>query len=111
MSLLSKDGAACCIVASEDFVRSHQLENQAIEIVGQALATDEPLTFESRSAMEVIGFSMTQSCADQVFTQAGFGQGEGRDQVGVIELHDCFAANEVTSARIQMFNKMSLNDP
>jgi sterol carrier protein 2 len=91
-----KDGAACCIVASEDFVRQRGLENQAIEIVGNALVTDGVQTFEARSAMEVVGFSMTQRCADVVFSQAGFSQGEGRDQVAVIELHDCFATNEVS---------------
>lgn len=31
----TSDGAACCIVASEEFVRSRGLENQAIEIVAQ----------------------------------------------------------------------------
>ncbi|RDB29386.1 Non-specific lipid-transfer protein [Hypsizygus marmoreus] len=74
----TSDGAACCIVASEDFVHAHGLENQAIEIVAQALTTDSPSTFEGRSAMDVVGY-----------------EGEGRDQVGVVELHDCFAANEL----------------
>lgn len=96
-----QDGAACCIVASESFVHAHKLENQAIEIVAQALATDEPSTFESRSAMEVAGYGMTQNCANQVFRQAGFREGEGRDQVGVIELHDCFAANEASFPFLQ----------
>ncbi|EMD41438.1 hypothetical protein CERSUDRAFT_110014 [Gelatoporia subvermispora B] len=91
----TSDGAACCVIASEDFVHAHHLENQAIEIIAQALATDEPSTFESKSAMELVGFGMTKNCADNVFKQAGFGQGEGRDQVGVVELHDCFAANEL----------------
>lgn len=45
--------------------------------------------------MEVVGYGMTKDCADRVFVQAGFKEGEGRDQVGVVELHDCFAANEV----------------
>jgi sterol carrier protein 2 len=90
-----QDGAACCIVASETFVHAQQLENQAIEIVAQALATDGPSTFEGRSAMDVVGYSMTKNCADQVFKMAGFKESEGRDLVGVIELHDCFAANEV----------------
>lgn len=45
--------------------------------------------------MEVVGYGMTKACADKVFKDAGFGPGEGRDQVGVVELHDCFAANEV----------------
>lgn len=58
--------------------------------------TDGIETFETRSAMEVVGFSMTQRCADEVFSQAGFPKGEGRDQVAVVELHDCFAANEVS---------------
>lgn len=45
--------------------------------------------------MNVVGYTMSKNCADQVFAQAGFKEGEGRDQVGVVELHDCFAANEV----------------
>jgi len=91
-----KDGAACCIIASEDFVHKHGLDNQAIEIMGNALVTDGVETFEIRSAIEVVGFAMTQRCADEVFSQAGFPKGEGRDQVAVIELHDCFATNEVS---------------
>ena len=72
-----KDGAACCIIASEDFVHKHGLENQAIEVVGNALVTDGVETFETRSAIEIVGFSMTQRCADEVFSQAGFPKGEG----------------------------------
>lgn len=92
---LCKDGASCCVVASEAFVRRHGLENQAIEIVAMEMCTDGPTTFESRSAMDVVGYAMTRSCADRVFERAGFAEGQGRDQVGVVELHDCFAANEV----------------
>lgn len=91
----TSDGAACCIVATEEFVRKHGLENQAIEIVAQTLVTDGTETFESRSAMDVVGFSMTKTAAEEAFRQAGFKPGEGRDQVGVVELHDCFAANEL----------------
>ncbi|KAI6153161.1 thiolase-like protein [Pisolithus tinctorius] len=91
----TSDGAACCIVASEAFVHAHKLENQAIEIVAMALETDDPTSFESNSAMEVVGYSMTRRCTDKVFAQAGFAPGKGRDEVGVLELHDCFAANEL----------------
>jgi len=91
----TSDGAACCIVASEDFVHKHGLENQAIEIVAQELTTDGPTTFEGRSAMDVVGYQMTKVAADKVFATAGFAPGQGRDQVGVVELHDCFAANEL----------------
>jgi sterol carrier protein 2 len=34
---------------------------------------------------------MTRRLADKVFASAG----ANRDDVGVVELHDCFAANEV----------------
>ena len=79
-------------------MHAHNLENQAIEIVSQAMTTDDPSTFESKSPMNVVGYNMTKDCADKVFAQAGFELGEGRDQVGVVELHDCFAANEVREA-------------
>ena len=94
-SLVTQDGAACCIVASEDFVHAHRLENQAVEIVAQALETDEPATFDSESAMELVGYGMTKRCAEKVFAQAGFALGQVRDEIGVIELHDCFAPTEV----------------
>ncbi|KAI0651456.1 thiolase-like protein [Trametes meyenii] len=102
----TSDGAACCIVASEDFVHKHRLENQAIEIVGQILGTDEPATFESRSAMEVVGFGMSKNAADRVFAQAGLDGPVGRDQIGVIELHDCFSANELL-----MYDALGLCEP
>lgn len=91
----TSDGAACCIIASEDFVHAHGLENQAIEIVSQAMTTDDPSAFESRRPMNVVGYGMTKACADKVFADAGFAPGAGRDQVGVVELHDCFSANEL----------------
>ncbi|KAF5314023.1 hypothetical protein D9611_006940 [Ephemerocybe angulata] len=91
----TSDGAAACVVASEAFVHKYGLENQAIEIVAQSLATDGPGTFEGRSAMDVVGYEMTKACADEVFRDAGFAPGQGRDLVGVVELHDCFAANEL----------------
>ena len=59
------------------------------------LCTDGPATFEGRSAMDVIGYEMTKTCANRVFKEAGYAEGHGRDLVGVVELHDCFAANEV----------------
>jgi sterol carrier protein 2 len=77
-------------VASESFVHAHNLENQAIELVAQSLITDMPNTFESASAMELVGYSMAKRAADEAFAQAGFAPGAGRDDVGVIELHDCF---------------------
>ena len=77
-------------------MHAHGLENQAIEIVAQGLETDDPVAFESQSQMEVVGYGMSKRCADKVFEAAGFAAGQGRDSVGVVELHDCFSANEVS---------------
>lgn len=41
--------------------------------------------------MAVVGYGMTKRAADAVFSQAR----ASRDDVGVVELHDCFAANEL----------------
>jgi len=59
------------------------------------LGTDGPATFEGHSAMDVVGYEMTKACANRVFQEAGYAEGQGRDLIGVVELHDCFAANEV----------------
>jgi sterol carrier protein 2 len=73
-------------------VRAHKLENQAIEMIAIGLATDFPDAFAGRSAMDSIGYGMTRRLAvDKMFASAG----ANRDDVGVNELHDCFAANEV----------------
>lgn len=53
--------------------------------------TDFAGTFESKSAMQLVGYDMSKACADKVFKEAGFADGQGREKVGVLELHDCFA--------------------
>lgn len=89
----TSDGAACCVLANEEFVHKHGLENQAIELVATALQTDTLSAYENRDAMDIVGYGMTRSCADKVFADAN----ASREDVGVVELHDCFSANEVRS--------------
>ncbi len=62
-----------------------------MQILGQAMTTDYPSTFESKSMIDLVGFQMTDRAARQVYEQAGVGPGE----VDVCELHDCFAHNEL----------------
>lgn len=50
----TSDGAACAIVASEDFVRKHDLMENAVEIVAQAMSTDLPGTFNDKSYITVV---------------------------------------------------------
>ncbi|OZJ02313.1 hypothetical protein BZG36_04450 [Bifiguratus adelaidae] len=86
----TSDGAACAIVASEKFVREHNLIDQAVEIVAQSMATDSPRML-STDAIEWAGPDMTRRAAKEVYSKAGI---TAKD-VQVIELHDCFSANEL----------------
>ena len=86
----TSDGGAAAIIASERFVREHGLEAKAVEIVGQGMATDFESTFEG-SDMAIAGFHMTQAAARKAYEESGLGP----EDVQVIELHDCFSANEL----------------
>ena len=91
----TSDGAGCAILASESFVRKHGLLNQAVEIVAQSIATDSTLAFdpkgERKSCIEIAGFAMSHEAAKQVYGKANITPKD----VDVVELHDCFSANEL----------------
>jgi sterol carrier protein 2 len=87
----TSDGAGAAILASEDFVKKHGLEKRAVEIAGQAMATDFESSFDERSMIKAIGFDMTMKAAEKVYQQSGVGP----ENVDVVELHDCFSANEL----------------
>ena len=87
----TSDGAGAAIVASEDFVKKHGLQARAIEIAGQAMATDFDSSFDEKSMIKAIGFDMTKKAAEKVYQQSGLGP----ENVDVVELHDCFSANEL----------------
>ncbi|KFU76201.1 Acetyl-CoA acetyltransferase [Amycolatopsis lurida] len=86
----TSDGSGAAILASESFVDSHGLAAQAVEIVGQAMTTDFASTFDG-TAKNIIGYDMNVQAARQVYDQAGL----GAEDFQVIELHDCFSANEL----------------
>ncbi len=85
-------GAAAAILVSEAFARKHGLGTE-VRIRAQAMTTDTPVTFEARDMREIVGFSMARDAANQVYEAAGI----GADDVDVVELHDCFAHNELLS--------------
>ena len=87
----TSDGAGAAVLASEAFVKKHGLEKRAIEIAGQAMATDFDSSFDDRSMIKAIGFDMTKKAAEKVYTQSGLGP----ENVDVVELHDCFSCNEL----------------
>ncbi len=83
-------GAAAAVVCSETFAQKHGLDRR-VRIRAQAMTTDTPVTFEARDMREVVGYSMAKDAARQVYEQAGIGP----EDVDVVELHDCFAQNEL----------------
>ena len=50
----TSDGSAAAIVCSEDFVKRHNLEGQAVEIIAMDMATDLPSTFNEESCMKMV---------------------------------------------------------
>jgi len=87
----TSDGAGAAILASEDFIKKHQLQAKAVEILGMAMTTDFSSTFDDKSSMKLVGYDMTQAAARRVYEQSGVGPAS----VDVVELHDCFSANEL----------------
>lgn len=85
-------GAAAAVVCSDAFAQQHGLD-RSVRIRAQAMTTDTPATFAARDMREVVGFSMAKAAARQVYEQAGIGP----QDVDVVELHDCFAQNELIS--------------
>jgi acetyl-CoA acetyltransferase len=83
-------GAAAAIVCSADFAKKHKLDMRVV-IAAQAMTTDTPSTFESDDMRRVVGYDMTAAAAKQVYESAGIGP----EDLDVVELHDCFTANEL----------------
>ncbi|KAI1095337.1 thiolase-like protein [Rostrohypoxylon terebratum] len=89
----TSDGGAAAVLVSQDFLdaRPH-LKDQAILIAGQCMATDSPALF-SRSAIDLIGYDMGKRAAEVALKEAGITTAD----VQVVELHDCFSANELVT--------------
>jgi acetyl-CoA acetyltransferase len=88
----TSDGAGAVIVASERFVDEHDLWDQSIEIAGQAMVTDLGTTFdENADCIKIVGYDMSKKAAEQAYEEAQVGP----EDVQVVELHDCFSANEL----------------
>jgi sterol carrier protein 2 len=85
-------GAAAAILCSEEFAKSRALRTD-VWIAAQSMTTDKTGTFTARDMREVVGFSMAKSAANQAYEAAGIGPSD----LDVVELHDCFAQNELIS--------------
>ena len=84
-------GAAAAVVCTARFAKKHGLKG--VSIVSQALTTDSQSTFQDGDMRQVVGYDMTARAAQAVYESAGIGP----EDVDVVELHDCFTANELIS--------------
>lgn len=85
-------GGAATILCSEKFARERGLDS-SVKIVAQALNTDYADTFDSGNPLKLIGYDSTAAAARQVYEKSGVGP----EEIGVVELHDCFTCNEIAT--------------
>lgn len=82
-------GAAAAVLCSDEFAKKKGI-TKPVWIAAQAMRTDTASSFGD-SMIQMVGYDMAESCANAVYEKAGLGPKD----VQVIELHDCFTANEI----------------
>jgi acetyl-CoA acetyltransferase len=87
----TSDGSGAAVLASERFVDTHDLWGQAVELAGHYIATDLASSFEGNSSIIVVGAQVAKLAAQRAMAEAEV----SINDVDVIELHDCFSANEL----------------
>jgi acetyl-CoA acetyltransferase len=83
-------GGAAAVLVSERFADKHGIGKE-VRIAAQAMTTDTPSTFGAGDMMQLVGYDMAKEAASRVYESAGIGPGD----LDVVELHDCFAHNEL----------------
>jgi sterol carrier protein 2 len=83
-------GAAAAILCSDEFAKKHGISNP-VYIAAQAMRTDFQSSFEPKSMIKMVGYDLTKEAAKEVYEKSSLGP----EDVDVIELHDCFTANEL----------------
>ncbi|MFD0364051.1 lipid-transfer protein [Nocardia sp. GCM10030253] len=83
-------GAAAAVIVSDEYARKNGL-NGSIVIKAQAMATDFASTFTEQDMTKIVGYDMSKAAAQQVYEASGVSPTDIR----VVELHDCFTANEL----------------
>jgi len=83
-------GAAAAVLVSDAFAKPHSVRRD-VAIIARAMITDRPDSLASHDMMQLVGYGMTEAAAGRIYAQAGIGP----DDLDVVELHDCFAQNEL----------------
>ena len=84
-------GAGAAVLVSDAFCKKHGIDpSQSVKILAQHMETDRADSFAD-SMMGMVGYGMAQRAANKVYEKSGFGP----EDIQVVELHDCFTANEL----------------
>jgi sterol carrier protein 2 len=83
-------GAAAAVLCSDAYAKKKGID-KPVQIVAQSMTTDYASSFKEDSMIKMVGWDMAVNAAKQVYEQAGVGP----EDVNVVELHDCFTANEI----------------
>ncbi len=82
-------GAAAAVLCSDEFAAKYGVTDP-VWIAGQVMTTDFASSF-GESMIKMVGYDMAAQAASKLYEAAGVGPGD----VDVVELHDCFTANEL----------------
>ncbi|QLC26461.1 lipid-transfer protein [Parasphingopyxis algicola] len=85
-------GAAAAVLCSKEFAKKHGIADD-VAIAGQAMTTDRPDSFDGDDLAITVGAGMSRAAARNVYAEAGIGPTD----IDLVELHDCFTANELLS--------------
>lgn len=85
-------GAAAVIVCTEEFARSHGIRNE-VQLAGRGWGSDKREYFTSDNVLDVMFQALSRDAAQAAYEDAGIGP----EDIDVIELHDCFATNELAT--------------
>jgi acetyl-CoA acetyltransferase len=83
-------GAAAAVLCSDDYARRKGIA-RPVYIAAQAMTTDYSSSFKADSMIKMVGYDMAREAAQKVYDKSGLGPAD----VKVVELHDCFTANEL----------------
>ena len=83
-------GGAAAILVSEDFAEKNNIDLN-VKIISQSMTTDYESTFAENDMMQLVGYDMSKEAARNVCEDSGI---DVKD-IDVVELHDCFAQNEL----------------
>ncbi len=83
-------GAAAAVLCSDEYAKKKGI-SKPVYIAAQAMTTDLPSSFKADSMIKMVGYDMSVKAAQKVYEKSGVGP----EDVDVVELHDCFTANEV----------------